>query len=61
MSWYAYCIVEQLRLLNYRARRIFPLPGMSGIGGAQVLSQWGFCGDRHRGAAGWRGRHESPI
>ena len=38
MSWYAYCIVEQLTLLNYRARRVFPLPGMSGIGGAQVFA-----------------------
>lgn len=38
MSWYAYCIVEQLTLLNYRARRIFPLPGMSGIAGAQVFA-----------------------
>jgi Gas vesicle synthesis protein GvpL/GvpF len=38
MSWYAYCIVEQQTLLNYRARRIFPLPGMTGIGGAQVFA-----------------------
>jgi hypothetical protein len=38
MSWYAYCIVEQQTLLPYRARRIFPLHGVTGIGGAQVFA-----------------------
>jgi Gas vesicle synthesis protein GvpL/GvpF len=38
MSWYAYCIVEQATLLSYRARRVFPLVGVTGIGGAQVFA-----------------------
>jgi hypothetical protein len=38
MSWYAYCIVEQQSLLSYRARRMFPLTGMTGIGGAQIFA-----------------------
>lgn len=38
MSWYAYCIVEQHTLLSYKARRIYPLPGVTGIGGAQVFA-----------------------
>jgi hypothetical protein len=38
MSWYAYCIVEQHTLLSYKARRIYPLQGVTGIGGAQVFA-----------------------
>ncbi len=38
MAWYAYCIAEQQAFQgNVRARRPFPIEGMRGIGGAQVL------------------------
>jgi hypothetical protein len=38
MAWYAYCISEQSAFLNgTRARRPFPIAGMQGIYGAQVL------------------------
>jgi hypothetical protein len=39
MAWYAYCISEQSAFLSgtTRARRPFPIPGIQGIGGAQVL------------------------
>ncbi|MGE0405185.1 MAG: GvpL/GvpF family gas vesicle protein [Candidatus Korobacteraceae bacterium] len=39
MSWYAYCIAEQSAFLSggARARRPFPIPGMQGVRGAQVL------------------------
>ena len=38
MAWYAYCITEQSALLNgTRARRPFPISGMQGIHGGQVL------------------------
>jgi hypothetical protein len=38
MSWYAYCIIEQQTLLSYKARRMFPLPSLTGIGGAQIFA-----------------------
>lgn len=38
MSWYAYCIIEQQTLLSYKARRMFPLPGLAGIGGGQIFA-----------------------
>ncbi len=38
MAWYAYCISEQSAFLNgTRARRPFPIPGVQGIRGAEVL------------------------
>lgn len=38
MAWYAYCITEQQAIHgNVRARRPFPIEGLHGIGGAQVL------------------------
>jgi len=37
MAWYAYCISEQSAFLSTRARRPFPITGMQGINGAQVL------------------------
>ncbi len=38
MAWYAYCISEQSAFLNgARARRPFPIPGVHGIRGAEVL------------------------
>jgi hypothetical protein len=38
MAWYAYCISEQSAFLNgTRARRPFPIPGVHGIRGAEVL------------------------
>lgn len=39
MAWYAYCITEQRPFLNgVRIRRPFPIEGMHGIAGAQVLA-----------------------
>ncbi len=39
MAWYAYCICEQSVFLNHlRARRPFPIAGVQGIGGQQVLA-----------------------
>ena len=38
MSWYAYCIAEQQAFQGtIRARRPFPILGLRGVGGAQVL------------------------
>ncbi len=38
MAWYAYCITEQSALLSgTRTRRPFPIPGMQGIRGKQVV------------------------
>lgn len=38
MAWYAYCITEQKAFNGtVRARRPFPIDGLYGIGGAQVL------------------------
>jgi hypothetical protein len=38
MAWYAYCITEQSVWLNgTRARRPFPISGLQGINGGQVL------------------------
>ncbi|HYG99713.1 MAG TPA: GvpL/GvpF family gas vesicle protein [Terriglobales bacterium] len=38
MAWYAYCITEQRNFQgNYRARRPFPIEGLRGVGGAQVI------------------------
>ena len=38
MAWYAYCITEQSALLNgARARRPFPISGLQGINGGQVM------------------------
>jgi len=38
MAWYAYCITEQRAFQGEtRARRAFPIEGLSGIGGAQVF------------------------
>jgi hypothetical protein len=38
MAWYAYCITEQRAFHGtIRARRPFPLEGLHGVGGAQVL------------------------
>jgi hypothetical protein len=38
MAWYAYCIAEQQAFQgNTRARRPFPVQGLRGVGGAQVL------------------------
>lgn len=38
MAWYAYCITEQQAFHGtIRARRPFPIEGVSGVGGAQVL------------------------
>ncbi|HVZ59731.1 MAG TPA: GvpL/GvpF family gas vesicle protein [Terriglobales bacterium] len=39
MAWYAYCICEQSVFLSgVRARRPFPIPGVNGIRGAQVMA-----------------------
>lgn len=39
MAWYAYCIAEQQAFLNgTRARRPFPIAGLRGVAGAQVLA-----------------------
>jgi Gas vesicle synthesis protein GvpL/GvpF len=38
MAWYAYCIVEQSSFSPYKARRMFPLHGLTGIDGAQVFA-----------------------
>jgi hypothetical protein len=38
MAWYAYCITEQKDFQgNNRARRPFPIEGLHGVGGAQVI------------------------
>lgn len=38
MAWYAYCITEQQAFHgSVRARRPFPIEGVHGVGGAQVL------------------------
>jgi len=38
MAWYAYCITEQQAFHgSVRARRPFPIEGLHGVGGAQVL------------------------
>ncbi len=38
MAWYAYCITEQIAFQgSNRARRPFPIEGVKGIGGAQIL------------------------
>ncbi len=38
MAWYAYCITEQQAFQgNTRARRPFPIDGLRGVGGAQVM------------------------
>lgn len=38
MAWYAYCITEQKVFQgNNRARRPFPIPGLRGVAGAQVI------------------------
>lgn len=38
MAWYAYCIIEQKIFQgSNRARRPFPIEGMKGVGGAQVI------------------------
>lgn len=39
MAWYAYCIVEQrVYQGTNRARRPFPIEGLRGVGGAQVIA-----------------------
>ncbi len=39
MAWYAYCIIEQrVYQGNNRARRPFPIDGLRGVGGAQVIA-----------------------
>lgn len=39
MAWYAYCIIEQRVFQgDNRARRPFPIDGLRGIGGAQVIA-----------------------
>jgi len=38
MAWYAYCITEQRAFHgSVRARRPFPIEGLHGVGGAQIL------------------------
>ncbi len=38
MAWYAYCITEQQAFHgSVRARRPFPIEGLHGVGGAQIL------------------------
>jgi len=38
MAWYAYCITEQRAFQgSVRARRPFPIEGLYGVGGAQIL------------------------
>jgi hypothetical protein len=38
MAWYAYCITEQKSFQgNNRVRRPFPIEGLHGVGGAQVI------------------------
>jgi hypothetical protein len=38
MAWYAYCLTEQSSFFSHRARRPFPIEGLHGIAGAQVLA-----------------------
>src|SRR5439155_11766545 len=39
MAWYAYCITEQQAFLNgHRTRKPFPIEGLHGVNGAQVLA-----------------------
>jgi hypothetical protein len=39
MAWYAYCIIEQSVFQgSTRARRPFPIDGLRGVGGAQVIA-----------------------
>ncbi len=44
MAWYAYCITEQKSFQgNNRVRKPFPIEGLRGVGGAQVIGYP--CGD----------------